>query len=58
MKEFDKLLKGFEIAYERTGKKIDTIAGSKAFKLYDTFGFPLEMTVELAEERDLKVDEE
>ena len=56
MKEFDKLVKGFEIAYERTGKKIDTIAGNKAFKLYDTFGFPLEMTVELAEEKGLKVD--
>ena len=58
MKEFDKLVKGFEIAFERTGKKIDTIAWNKAFKLYDTFGFPLEMTVELAEEKGLKVDEE
>ena len=58
MKEFDKLVKGFEIAFERTGKKIDTIAGNKAFKLYDTFGFPLEMTVELAEEKWLKVDVE
>ena len=58
MKEFDKLVKGFEIAFERTGKKVDTIAWAKAFKLYDTFGFPLEMTVELAEERWLKVDEE
>lgn len=56
MKEFDKLVKGFEIAFERTAKKIDTIAGNKAFKLYDTFGFPLEMTVELAEEKGLKVD--
>jgi alanyl-tRNA synthetase len=58
MKEFDKLVKGFEIAFERTGKRIDTIAWNKAFKLYDTFGFPLEMTVELAEERWLKVDQE
>ncbi len=57
LKEFDKLLKGFEIAFERSGKKIDTIAGPKAFKLYDTYGFPLEMTVELAEEKGLKVDE-
>jgi alanyl-tRNA synthetase len=56
MKEFDKLVRWFEIAYERTGKKIDTIAWAKAFKLYDTFGFPLEMTQELADERDLKVD--
>jgi len=58
LKEFDKLIKGFEIAFERTGKKVDTIAGNKAFKLYDTFGFPLEMTVELASERGLKVDVE
>ncbi len=58
LKEFDKLVKGFEIAFERTWKKIDLIAWPKAFKLYDTFGFPLEMTVELATERWLKVDEE
>ncbi len=58
LKEFDKLVKWFEIAFERTGKKVDTIAGNKAFKLYDTFGFPLEMTVELAEERGLQVDVE
>lgn len=57
LKEFDKLVKGFEIAFERTGKKVDTIAGPKAFKLYDTYGFPLEMTVEIATERGLKVDE-
>lgn len=57
MKEFDKLIKGFEIAFQRTGQNIDTISGDKAFKLYDTFGFPLEMTVELAGERGLKVDE-
>jgi alanyl-tRNA synthetase len=58
LKEFDKLLKGFQIAFERSGKKIDTIAGPKAFKLYDTYGFPLEMTVELATEQWMKVDEE
>jgi len=57
LKEFDKLVKGFQIAFERTWKKVDTIAWAKAFKLYDTFWFPLEMTVELAEERWLKVDE-
>lgn len=58
LKEFEKLVTGFQIAFERSGKKIDTIAWPKAFKLYDTFGFPLEMTQELAEERDLKVDVE
>ena len=36
----------------------DTIAGNTAFKLYDTFGFPIEMTVELAKEAGLKVDTE
>ena len=29
-----------------------------AFKLYDTYGFPLELTVELANEKGIKVDEE
>ena len=32
------------------------IEGPLAFRLYDTYGFPLEMTVELAQERGLKVD--
>ncbi len=58
LKEFEKLVKGFEIAFERNGKKIETITWNKAFKLYDTFGFPLEMTVELAQEKGLKVDME
>ncbi len=58
LKEFDKLLRWFQIAFERSWKKIETIAWAKAFKLYDTYWFPLEMTVELAEENWLKVDEE
>ena len=33
------------------------IDGPSAFRLYDTFGFPLEMTVELAAERGLTVDQ-
>ncbi len=32
------------------------IDGTNAFKLFDTFGFPLEFTVELADENNLKVD--
>ena len=56
LKEFDKLVKGFEIAFERTWTKVEVISGDKAFKLYDTFGFPIEMTQELAIEKGLKVD--
>lgn len=56
LKEFDKLIKWFQIALEKTGKKIDTIPWDKAFKLYDTYGFPIEMTEELASEKWLKVD--
>ena len=38
-------------------KKGDTvIPGKEAFTLYDTFGFPLEMTNEMAEEQGLKTD--
>jgi alanyl-tRNA synthetase len=33
------------------------IPGADAFKLYDTFGFPLELTQEIAEEQGLTVDE-
>jgi alanyl-tRNA synthetase len=35
-----------------------TISGEDAFKLHDTFGFPLELTRELALERGIAVDEE
>lgn len=58
IKEFEKMVSGFQIAFERTGTKIDTIAGTKAFHLYDTFGFPIELTQELAEEKGLKIDME
>ncbi len=34
------------------------INGENAFKLYDTFGFPLELTVEIAAEKGIKVDKE
>lgn len=47
IKEFDKLC-GFLVG--------DTISGKASFKLYDTFGFPIEMTVELAKEKGLKVN--
>jgi len=36
---------------------LTTMDGRSAFKLYDTYGFPIEMTIELATEKGLKVDE-
>jgi alanyl-tRNA synthetase len=38
--------------------KGDGISGEDAFKLHDTYGFPLELTTELAEERGLVVDDD
>lgn len=56
LKEFEKLLDGFQRAFENTGRKITEISGKQAFKLYDTYGFPIEMTEELAQEKELTVD--
>jgi alanyl-tRNA synthetase len=35
-----------------------TLSGEKAFKLYDTFGFPVELTLEILQEQDCSVDME
>lgn len=51
MKEFSKILE------TKKSEGAQVIDGNSAFYLYDTFGFPLELTVELAEEEGLKVDE-
>ena len=45
----------FEKIESRGGK---AISGADAFRLHDTFGFPLELTRELAAERGVEVDEE
>lgn len=39
-------------------KSKDIISANDAFTLYDTFGFPIELTIEYALEKGLKVDEE
>lgn len=41
---------------EAKSKSLSRISGADAFQLYDTFGFPLELTQELAEEEELGVD--
>lgn len=51
MKEFSKILN------EVRADKKDIIDGASAFRLYDTFGFPIELTVEMAGEEGIKVDE-
>ena len=35
----------------------DTIDGKTVFKLYDTFGFPVDLTADVARERDLRLDQ-
>ena len=52
MKEFKKILD----EKIKAGQKM--IDGKSAFYLYDTFGFPIELTVEMAAEEGLSVDEE
>src|SRR5437773_3292715 len=41
---------------EKSGK--DTIPGVEIFKLYDTFGFPLDFTKEIADEKSMQLDME
>lgn len=54
---FNKTLdRGYKLLNEFIDNKKD-IDGESAFKLYDTFGFPFELTKEIAEENGLKADE-
>jgi alanyl-tRNA synthetase len=48
------IFKGVAEKAEKQGDK--TISGKNAFKLYDTYGFPLDLTQLMARERGLKVD--
>jgi alanyl-tRNA synthetase len=43
---------------EATRNKRKKISGEEAFKLYDTYGFPVELTIEIAAERGFSVDVE
>ena len=49
--------RGYKLLDEFILQKKD-IDGENAFKLYDTFGFPFELTKEIAEENGLKIDED
>ncbi len=61
---FETLATGMEIldsalGYDAaTGKaKVQTLPGEVAFKLHDTYGFPLDLSADVCRERDLSVDE-
>ena len=43
---------------EHKEKGETTFSGADAFKLYDTYGFPIDLTIEMAEEEGLTVDQE
>ncbi|MEV4103729.1 alanine--tRNA ligase [Nonomuraea sp. NPDC049649] len=49
----------FDVAVEETKRrKSSTLPGEQAFQLHDTYGFPIDLTLEMAAEQGLKVDEE
>ncbi|MGQ4646575.1 alanine--tRNA ligase [Lyngbya aestuarii] len=50
------LERGEKLLAEILAKKPKQISGEDAFTLYDTYGFPLELTQEIAEEQGLTVD--
>jgi alanyl-tRNA synthetase len=59
-KQFSKTLAAGEKEFEKLVKRLEgvkMISGMDAFNLFETYGFPLEMTKELAAESNLEVDE-
>lgn len=48
---------GLELFESELARTKDIFSGEAAFKLYDTFGFPLDLTADMLRERGLKVDE-
>ncbi len=49
---------GMRVFEEVAARSPGTIAGADAFRLYDTFGFPVDLTADIARERNLAVDME
>ena len=57
LKFFETLEKGIQILEDAISSiKDKTIPGDVIFKLHDTFGFPFDLTADIARERDLSVD--
>jgi alanyl-tRNA synthetase len=50
------LRNGMRIFEDETPKDVKEVSGELAFKLYDTFGFPLDMTIDLAREKNIAVN--
>jgi alanyl-tRNA synthetase len=49
----------FDVAVEETKRKhASVLSGDQAFQLHDTYGFPIDLTLEMASEQGLSVDEE
>jgi len=47
-----------ELEEEMIKEKVTILSGENAFKLYDTYGFPLDLTLEILEEKNFGVDED
>jgi alanyl-tRNA synthetase len=56
-KEEDKFSRTLEKGLRQFNKLGDEITGAAAFNLYQTYGFPIEMTKELAKEKGIQIDE-